>query len=64
VTPVDFPDPTRFFFAAPGGQVFRLAPIDGGLEAPQSLKNSGRICQLGLLLAKLATQLCFKEALS
>ena len=31
VTPVDFPDPTRFFFAAPGGQVFRLAPIDGGL---------------------------------
>jgi catechol 2,3-dioxygenase-like lactoylglutathione lyase family enzyme len=31
VTPVDFPDPTRFFFQAPGGQVFRLAPIDGGL---------------------------------
>jgi hypothetical protein len=31
VTPVDYPDPTRFFFAAPGGQVFRLAPLDGGL---------------------------------
>ncbi len=31
VTPVDFPDPTRFFFAAPGGQVFRLAPLDGGI---------------------------------
>ena len=31
VTPVEFPDPTRFFFAAPGGQVFRVAPIDGGL---------------------------------
>ena len=31
VTTVEFPDPTRFFFAAPGGQVFRLAPLDGGL---------------------------------
>jgi hypothetical protein len=31
VTAVDFPDPTRFFFQAPGGQVFRLAPMDGGL---------------------------------
>jgi hypothetical protein len=31
VTPIDFPDPTRFFFAAPGGQVFRLAPLDGGI---------------------------------
>jgi hypothetical protein len=31
VTAVDFPDPERFFFAAPGGQVFRLAPLDGGL---------------------------------
>lgn len=31
VRSVDFPDPTRFFFAAPGGQVFRLAPLDGGL---------------------------------
>ena len=31
VTPVDFPDPTRFFFQAPGGQVFRLAPLDGGI---------------------------------
>lgn len=31
VTPVAFPDPTRFFFQAPGGQVFRLAPLDGGI---------------------------------
>jgi hypothetical protein len=31
VSAVDFPDPTRFFFVAPGGQVFRLAPFDGGL---------------------------------
>lgn len=31
VTPVEFPDATRFFFAAPGGQVFRLAPLDGDL---------------------------------
>ncbi len=31
VKPVDFPDPTRFFFQAPGGQVFRLAPLEGGL---------------------------------
>jgi catechol 2,3-dioxygenase-like lactoylglutathione lyase family enzyme len=31
VTPVAFPDPNRFFFAAPGGQVFRLAPLDGGI---------------------------------
>jgi hypothetical protein len=28
---VEFSDPTRFFFQAPGGQVFRLAPRDGGL---------------------------------
>jgi hypothetical protein len=28
---VDFPDPTRFYFQAPGGPVFRLAPMDGGL---------------------------------
>jgi glyoxalase superfamily protein len=28
---VDYPDPTRFYFQAPGGQVFRLAPMDGGL---------------------------------
>jgi len=27
----DYPDPTRFYFQAPGGQVFRLAPMDGGL---------------------------------
>jgi hypothetical protein len=31
VVEVEFPDPTRFFFQAPGGQVFRLAPLDGGL---------------------------------
>jgi hypothetical protein len=31
VKPVEYPDPTRFFFQAPGGQVFRLAPLDGGL---------------------------------
>jgi catechol 2,3-dioxygenase-like lactoylglutathione lyase family enzyme len=28
---VDFPDPSRFYFRAPGGQVFRVAPLDGGL---------------------------------
>ena len=31
VQEVEFPDPTRFFFQAPGGQVFRLAAMDGGL---------------------------------
>ncbi len=31
VDAVDFPDPTRFYFQAPGGQVYRLAPLDGGL---------------------------------
>jgi hypothetical protein len=31
VREVEFPDPTRFFFQAPGGQVFRLAPLDGGV---------------------------------
>jgi catechol 2,3-dioxygenase-like lactoylglutathione lyase family enzyme len=31
VEPVDYPDPTRFYFQAPGGQVYRLAPMDGGL---------------------------------
>ena len=31
VKEVDYPDPTRFYFQAPGGQVFRLAPLDGGL---------------------------------
>jgi hypothetical protein len=31
VVEVDYPDPTRFYFQAPGGQVFRLAPMDGGL---------------------------------
>jgi hypothetical protein len=31
VKKVEFPDPTRFFFQAPGGQVFRVAPLDGGI---------------------------------
>jgi len=31
VREAEFPDPTRFFFQAPGGPVFRLAPMDGGL---------------------------------
>ena len=31
VTEVDYPDKTRFYFQAPGGQVFRLAPEDGGI---------------------------------
>jgi hypothetical protein len=31
VQEVEFPDPTRFFFQAPGGQVFRVAPLDGGI---------------------------------
>jgi hypothetical protein len=31
VEKVDFPDPGRFYFQAPGGQVFRVAPLDGGL---------------------------------
>jgi hypothetical protein len=31
VKEVDYPDKTRFFFQAPGGQVFRLAPEDGGI---------------------------------
>ena len=28
---VQYPDQSRFFFQAPGGQVFRVAPIDGGI---------------------------------
>ena len=31
VQEVEYPDPSRFYFAAPGGAVFRLAPMDGGL---------------------------------
>jgi hypothetical protein len=31
VEEVEYPDPTRFYFQAPGGAVFRLAPTDGGL---------------------------------
>jgi hypothetical protein len=27
--PVDWPDPARFYFQAPGGQVFRIAPLNG-----------------------------------
>jgi hypothetical protein len=29
VKEVNFPDPTRFYFQAPGGPVFRLAPMGG-----------------------------------
>jgi hypothetical protein len=31
VKEVEYPDKTRFFFQAPGGQVFRLAPEKGGI---------------------------------
>jgi len=31
VKEVDYADKTRFYFQAPGGQVFRLAPEDGGI---------------------------------
>ena len=31
VKQVDYEDKSRFYFQAPGGQVFRLAPIDGGI---------------------------------
>ena len=31
VREVKFADPTRFYFQAPGGQVYRLAPLGGGL---------------------------------
>lgn len=31
VNEVEYSDKTRFFFQAPGGQVFRLAPEDGGI---------------------------------
>ena len=31
VREVEFNDPSRFYFQAPGGQVFRVAPMDGGL---------------------------------
>jgi hypothetical protein len=31
VRPIEYPDTTRFYFQAPGGQVFRLVPMDGGL---------------------------------
>lgn len=31
VRQVEFADTSRFYFQAPGGQVFRLAPMDGGL---------------------------------
>jgi hypothetical protein len=30
VRPVDYPDPSRFYFQAPGGLVWRVAPLDGG----------------------------------
>ena len=31
VKEVEYPDKGRFYFQAPGGQVFRLAPEDGGI---------------------------------
>ncbi len=31
VTQVEFANTSRFYFQAPGGQVFRVAPMDGGL---------------------------------
>ena len=31
VKQVDYEDTSRFYFQAPGGQVFRLAPMDGGI---------------------------------
>jgi catechol 2,3-dioxygenase-like lactoylglutathione lyase family enzyme len=31
VVQVEFADTSRFYFQAPGGQVFRIAPMDGGL---------------------------------
>ena len=31
VKEVEYPDKTRFYFQAPGGQVFRLAPEDGDI---------------------------------
>jgi hypothetical protein len=31
VKELDYADKSRFYFQAPGGQVFRLAPMDGGI---------------------------------
>jgi len=31
VKEVEYPDKSRFYFQAPGGQVFRLAPDEGGI---------------------------------
>ena len=31
VQEVEFEDKSRFYFQAPGGQVFRVAPMEGGL---------------------------------
>ena len=31
VKPVPYTDPSRFYFQAPGGPVFRVAPLDGEL---------------------------------
>ena len=31
VKEVEYPDKSRFYFQAPGGQVFRLVPEDGGI---------------------------------
>jgi len=31
INALPYADPTRMYFQAPGGQVFRLAPMDGGV---------------------------------
>jgi hypothetical protein len=31
VRKIDYEDRARFYFQAPGGQIFRVAPMDGGL---------------------------------
>lgn len=31
VRPIDYPDPARFYFQAPDGQVWRVAHSDGGI---------------------------------
>jgi hypothetical protein len=30
VGPIEYADTSRFYFQAPGGQVWRVAPLDGG----------------------------------
>ena len=31
VTPIDYPDTARFYLQGPDGQVWRIAPLDGGV---------------------------------